>query len=180
MNWRWNARRLFISAFVAVHLTALFVWVLPACPLRHRLSPIARYYTLPLGLWQYWAMFAPDPVRDSVMLEAEAIDSKGLRYNFVFPRIADYTVWEAVPRFRYSKYAANMSADDTELQRKFAARHAIRRLNIPATAFPVDAHLFYQIHPSSSPGEPPTDPMTPPRQHLLSTFHFASMSEVRP
>src|SRR5205823_12097535 len=86
----WTLRRLAISAFLLVHLGAMGVWVLPNCPIQQQLAPWLRYYVLPLGLWQSWAMFAPDPLRDTVTLEAEVIDRNGLRYGFAFPRLGDY------------------------------------------------------------------------------------------
>lgn len=180
MALRWNAWRLAISAYLIFHMTAVVVWVLPGCPVKERLYRTLSYYMMPLGLWQYWAMFAPDPVRDTLTLETEVIDSKGLRYHFMFPRLADYTAWQGIPRFRYSKYTANLAPNDSELLRKFAARHAVRQLGLQADTFPVDAHVFFQVRETSQPGQPLTDPMTPTKPHLLTTFHFDSIAEVRP
>ena len=91
LTWMWTARRLAISAFLIGHMGAVSIWVLPPCPIQRRCAGTLAYYILPLGLWQYWGMFAPDPVRDTLMLEAEAIDVRGIRYNFAFPKLADYS-----------------------------------------------------------------------------------------
>ncbi len=179
MAWRWTARRLLISAFLIVHLGATFVWVLPPCPIKERCFRTASYYILPLGLWQYWTMFAPDPIRDTVMLEAEVIDTQGLRHGYSFPHLADFSTWRGVPRFRHSKYAVNLAIDEFEKAREFAARHVVRQLNLPAEAFPVAVHLYYQVRPAPPPGSP-ADPMTPPRTSTLATFDFSSPSAVRP
>ena len=44
---------------------------------------------LPLGLWQWWAMFAPEPINETFVLDAEVIDAKGMRHIHEFPRIGD-------------------------------------------------------------------------------------------
>jgi hypothetical protein len=91
MDWRLTVRRLLISVFLIVHLSATVLWVLPPCPLKQRTIGLVSYYILPLGLWQYWTMFSPDPVRNTFTLEAEVVDAKGLRAVFAFPKLADYT-----------------------------------------------------------------------------------------
>src|SRR4051812_21147614 len=102
----WVARRLLVSAFLVVHIGTTVVWVLPPCPLRAACFGAACYYMLPLGLWQYWGMFSPDPPQNVSFLEAVVVDSRGLRYNFAFPKQSDYSVWRAIPRFRHPKFAA--------------------------------------------------------------------------
>jgi hypothetical protein len=181
-NRSWTVRRLAISMFLLVHLGANWIWLLPQCPIRQTISPLAAYYIFPLGLWQYWGMFAPDPMRDSVTLEAEVIDCNGLRYGFLFPRMADYNWWQGIPRFRYSKYTANLSNDEFTLPRQYAARHVLRRLNLPAEVFPVSVHLTHQARPTPPPDSPnPTvDPMAPTKPYVIGTYRIDSPSEVRP
>ena len=180
MSWRWTARRLAISAFLVFHLAALSVWVLPACPIKERVAPWFRFYMVPSGLWQSWTMFAPDPLGDSLMLDAEVIDARGLRYVHQFTRVGELSWWRAIPRFRHSKFAANLLIGEFEVMRRVSARHAIRSLGLPDEAFPVDVSLIYQVRAPSPPGQPTTDPMTPTRPRLLETFHFADAGEVRP
>jgi hypothetical protein len=179
MDWRWTVRRLLISAFLVVHLGATLLWVLPDCPIRHRTISTVSYYMMPLGLWQFWTMFSPDPMRDTLTLEAEVVDAKGIRAVFTFPRLADYTAWQGIPRFRHSKYAANLAVGSFEEARKFAARHVVRQLNLPTDAYPVDVELIYQVRPTQPPGEP-ADLMTPTRRTPFATYKFASRTEVRP
>jgi hypothetical protein len=180
MDWRWTARRLLISAFLVVHVGATILWVIPRSHLKDRTIRVVAAYMLPLGLWQYWTMFAPDPVRYTFALEAEVIDAQGLRYGFAFPRLAGYNAVQAIPRFRYSKYAANLADESFNEPRVFAARHVARSLNLAADRFPIDVHLFYQIRDAPPIGGPPSDPMAPTRQSLIATFHFEKISEVRP
>jgi hypothetical protein len=177
----WTARRLAISLFLVFHVGATAVWILPICPIRDRLVPYLKYYMLPTGMWQAWAMFAPDPIHDTVQLEAEVIDCNGLRYGFAFPRMADYTWWQGIPRFRYSKYAANLSFGEMEPTRKFAAHHVLRQLKLPAEVYPVSVHLLYQVRPTPPPGAmAEVDPMEPTRRHVVGTARIETPREVNP
>jgi hypothetical protein len=180
MDWRWTARRLLISLFLLVHIGATTIWVLPDCHLRRAAIGWVDLYVEPLGLWQYWTMFAPDPVRDSLAMEAEIVDARGLRYKFAFPRLRGYTTWEGIPRFRHSKYAANMVVDAFEKPREFAARHAARELNVPAEAFPIAVNLGFEVTITPPVGEPPVSGASPTRYQPIATYNFATLSEVRP
>jgi hypothetical protein len=136
---------------------------------------------LPTGMWQAWSMFAPDPIRDTVFLEAEVIDCNGLRYGFAFPKLADYTWWQGIPRFRHSKYAANLSCDELAVPREYAARHVLRRLKLPAEVYPVSVHLMYRVHPTPPPGGKLTvDPMTPAKPYVIGSIRIESPGEVNP
>jgi hypothetical protein len=174
----WTARRLAVSAFVTVHMGATLVQVMPPCPLKQACHATVMYYIFPLGLWQYWGMFGPDPMKESISLEAEVVDARGLRATFAFPKLADYSVWRGIPRFRYSKYAANLVPPEAQVDRTLAARHAVRRLEVPDEAFPVDVKLILQAVPAPPPGSTP-DPMTPPLQYIVGALHFESPKEVR-
>jgi hypothetical protein len=175
------ARRVLVSAFLVVHISATVLFAMPACPLRVRCYGVIRYYILPMGLWDAWTMFAPNPIMEVFTLEAELIDARGLRYNFAFPRQADYSVWRAAPRFRHSKFAVNISDPDPEVSplRLHAARHVARQLALPAEAFPADVHLLIRAQAMPPPGTVPSGPAQK-RTLPLGTFHFAKLSEVRP
>lgn len=185
-NWSWTLRRPLISAFLLVHLSATMIWVLPQSPIRRRFSPLAGYYMLPLGLWQCWSMFAPDPIRDTIFFEAEVIDCNGVRYRFEFPRMANYTWWQGIGHFRFAKYNANISCEEFDVARKFAARHVLRNLNLPAEVYPVAVHLMYQVRetpplPTDNPDPSPIDEaLKPTRSLVVGTIHVESPSEVRP
>jgi hypothetical protein len=88
-TWIWTARRLLISAFVVFHFGATIIWIMPPCVIRQRTIKTLAYYMMPLGLWQTWAMFAPDPIRETLTLEADVTDARGLRHRFEFPRVGD-------------------------------------------------------------------------------------------
>ncbi|GAC1474593.1 MAG: hypothetical protein NVSMB9_25240 [Isosphaeraceae bacterium] len=176
----WKVRRLAVSAFLVLHLGATLIYVMPPCPVRNHCFEAVCYYILPLGLWQSWAMFAPDPVRDTWTLEADVMDARGMRHTFAFPRLGDYSTWQGIPRFRHSKFAANLSIPDLRLQREFTARHVVRALKLPGEAFPVDVHLLYQVQVTPPPGAPPAETWIAPQPYEIGSFRFASLDQVRP
>ena len=72
-------------------------------------QPFYRYYVLAHGMWQWWAIFAPDPVRNTIVLDAEIVDAKGMRHIFEFPRIAELPWWQKIARYRQPKFTGNMA-----------------------------------------------------------------------
>ena len=88
------------------------VWNVPNSPLRQRLVPAFEPYMLPLGLWQSWWMFAPDPMRVTAVLDAEVIDAHGMRHVYEFPRVAELPWWQKLPRFRHSKFTCNLMFEE--------------------------------------------------------------------
>ena len=132
LAWRRIAGRLAISAFVVFHLTGTVVWNIPISPLRDCLIPAFRPYMLPLGLWQSWQMFAPDPMGDTAVLESEVIDAKGMRHVYEFPRVADLPWWKKMPRFRHPKFTCNLMVDEYATQREFTGRYVLRQTRAPA------------------------------------------------
>lgn len=180
LNWRWTARKLAISAFLIVHLSMVAAINLPASFLRERVFPIVIYYVIPLGLDQAWGMFAPNPVMHAMTLEVLTVDKNGIQRTFAFPKMTDFSILEAMPRVRHSKFASNCGVESRKVFREFAVRHAIRQLKIPADAFPVDADIVYQIRETPPLGGGPRDPMKPPTVQTLQMYRFPSMAEVSP
>ncbi|MGE3817881.1 MAG: hypothetical protein AB7I30_00450 [Isosphaeraceae bacterium] len=179
-RWALALRRGAISAFVVFHLGATVLWILPDCPIRRQTAWLISYYVQPLGMLQYWGMFAPDPVRDTLTLEAEAIDAQGLRHGFVFERVADHSWWEGVPRYRHSKFVANLAIHELEFNRVIAARQVARALALPASAYPLTVSLFHRVVVTPVPGGPPPDPMTPSHTRLMGIYPILDQKEVFP
>jgi hypothetical protein len=178
-RWAWKARKWGLSTFCIAQITATVIWCLPACPVKAAALPWLEFYMMPTGQWQYWGMFAPDPATNSFTLEADVVDSRGLRATFAFPRLADYSLLGGVARFRHSKYAANLNDSFATVERELAARYVVRQLGIPESAFPVDVNLIYQLRVTPPPGGPPADPMAPTRTRAICTIHFTKPWEVR-
>jgi hypothetical protein len=174
-------KRLAISAFVVAHLSMVTLWIVPPCALKSLCLNSMVYYMMPLGQWQYWGMFSPDPVKDTVMLEAVVLDAKGLLHTYSFPTEQDWSVWGASLHYRHSKYAANCSLkEEFKAQREFAARYVTRQLKLPEDAFPVEVQIMYKVKPSPPPGGPLPDPMTPLTHLPIETYRFPTLQETRP
>ena len=175
-------RRSLVSAFVVVHITATLLFVIPTCPLRVNCYKVVSLYILPLGLWQYWGMFSPDPPANILMLDATVTDVRGMRHNFEFPRQADSSIWRAMPRFRHSKFVMNLSDPDPgmELNRRCAARHVVRQLAMPAEAFPVDVQLIFTAIPCPPAGSTLAETPSQKQFFPVGTYRFASRDEVLP
>jgi hypothetical protein len=184
MTWRWIARRWVVSAFVIFHLSALAMWTMPHCAIKARCQAPYYYYVLPLGLWQWWAIFAPDPVRNTLVLNAEVVDAKGMRYIYEFPRIGDLTWWQKFGRYRNPKFTNNMLIGEYKGHRTFTARHAVRELlkqnSLNEESFPLLVSLYIDIKDSPPPGAGASDPMATSRVEVVDRFEFASIKEVRP
>jgi hypothetical protein len=165
---------------VLFHLSALCVWTTPSCYIKDRVQDFYRYYVLPTGMWQWWAIFAPEPVRDTFVLDAEIIDAKGMRHIHEFPRLADLPWWQKIPRYRQPKFAGNMAVPEYLSSRKFVAEYAARQADLEPDAFPVWVSLYYKVKDTPPPGEKAvSDPMAPPRIQMLERFEFASLAEVK-
>ena len=176
----WTLRRLAVSAFVTVHVAALVVWNLPACPIKRAGELAAGCYLMPLGLWQYWGMFAPDPVRETTRLEALVFDRRGILRTYAFPRVDAFSPWEGAWHFRRSKYVANIAIPEMVAQREFAARHAVRSLGLSPGDFPVTVQLLFQAEPPPPLGQSRPDPPAEARAHPVQAYRFPTLQEVLP
>ena len=174
----WTLKKAAISVFVTIHMAATLVWVLPECPIRRATIGAAKYYILPTGLWQNWAMFAPDPIHNTVTLEAEVVDSKGLRHHFEFPFADNPSEFQSILLARHSKFACNIEGSDMEPTRRPTARFAVRRLDLPTTSFPVDAYLVQKIKPPPRLGQAVDDDLVETKQVVLHVARFESAEEV--
>ena len=123
-------------------------------------------------------MFAPNPARDSLQLEAEIIDSKGMRHRHEFTRLADASWYHAFPRYRHFKFAYNIALDEFAASRKFVARHAVRSLNLSEDAFPVQVALSYEVTSAPPDGVAVRDPMAKKPSVMIDTFEFETSKEV--
>lgn len=180
MSSRWIASRLIISGFIVFHLTATIVWVLPPCPVKALWMPRFAFYVIPLGLWQSWSMFAPDPVREVIHLESEVIDRRGMRRVYEFPRVSGLPWWRKLPRFRHPKFAANLLLEEFAVQRELTARHVVRQLGIPPEDFPLRVSLYYHVRDLPLPGAEVADPMVRSRLYSLAAFELEDPQEVWP
>lgn len=173
-------RRLAISAFLIAHLAAVAIWNMPDCAIRSRCLYVCGYYLLPLGLWQSWGMFAPEPARDTAALEAVVVDARGLMHSYAFPTTADLSPWRAALKYRDAKFAANMAPEELRANREMAARHVVRSLGLGAPVFPVVLQLQYQVRAAPAPGGRADEPPAPPTPSIIETYRFATFADAQP
>jgi hypothetical protein len=169
-----------LSLVILAHIVAVGLWNLPDCALRKRLGGWAPFYMMPTGQWQHWGMFAPEPFRETVMLEAQARDARGDYHIHTFPRMADKPFHVAFLGYRHSKFMHNMALEDNVAQREFAARHAVRSWNLPAEAFPVELDLYYKAWRPAALGDPPHEEARAPEIQMLQAYKFPTIEDVQP
>jgi hypothetical protein len=176
------AKRWAISVFLVVHVSAVVLTNVPDCALKRTLAQTwLDAYLLPTGLWQVWAMFAPEPAYNTVTLEAVAKDSRGLVRNYVFPRMMDESAWTGFcGGYRHSKYSHNLGMSDAVANREFAARFVARALKLKPSDFPADIQLVYQIWPTPPLDPKPGETPAPPQTSVIETFHFPNIEETMP
>lgn len=98
-----------LSTFLVVTLAAIVVINLPASPLRHSLLRPAQPYLNALALDQAWALFAPDPRRAVIDLDAIVRYEDGSTADWHFPR--DGALIGTYRDYRWRKWAENAIAD---------------------------------------------------------------------
>lgn len=179
-SWTWTAKRWAISAFLLVHIGAVTIWNLPPCAIRSRGVEWSARYLLPLGLWQHWGMFAPNPATATAVLEAAVVDNQGLLHRFAFPTMHNRSPWQAIWGYRHSKFSANLGGEEFRVLREMAARHVVRTMDLPAEDFPVVVQLFYNVRETPAPGDPPADPAEAPKIAVIDTYRFPNPAEVQP
>ena len=181
MAWTWTARKSAVSAFVLFHLAALGAWNLPASALRERIGTRFDWYMYPTGLWQEWGMFAPEPSRDTLALEALVLDSQGILRSRPFPKVEGRGPLDTYFGFRHSKFSYTVGHKNGAVFREFAARHVARNLGLPASAYPLTVQLVYQaraIPPLENPGDGPE--LGVPRLSVIQTYRFDEPKEALP
>lgn len=177
-----STKRLALSVFLIGHVSAVVLANMPECPLRAKLSHVwVDAYLAPTGLWQYWGMFAPEPCKDTLTLEAVVRDSRGLVRHYAFPRMMDQSAWTGFRGgYRHSKYASNVGATSGKVNREFAARFVVRALKLREEDFPADVQLVYQVWPSIPHDADPDDPPPSPWQSVIETYTFPNLAETMP
>jgi hypothetical protein len=125
-------KRAIISAFIAVHLVALYSWAMPPFTepwnsLRNSINNVFRPYLLFTGIWQGWDMFAPNPLSINTYLVAEVTLKDGSVVIWPFPRMEFLGFFEKYYQERWRKWAAdNVRLDKNSALWPDAARYVAR------------------------------------------------------
>jgi hypothetical protein len=125
-------------------------------------------------------MFAPNPVRDTVALEAVIQTNQGILKTIPFTRTADLPVLDALAKYRHAKYTAMLGADVHSAAREFTARNIARTAGLKPSDFPAKVQLLYRYWPATEPGQGPPDLMAAPKIQVLQTYLFENLQDALP
>lgn len=179
-----------VKVFVPFHILAITVYALPLLPparlkdgkptakwyqVGDRLlyenengtyigknSPLIYPYLMETGFWQYWDMFAPDPVQSDVYGSATVVYKDGRTRNYQYPRMYLESVVDKYLDERYRKffervhdYAGmhSIAGSKPYVAQRFAQRIALLNDDDPANP-PVEVKLFLHSWDIPPPGQP--------------------------
>jgi hypothetical protein len=114
---------------------------------------VVRPYMTGTGLMQGWVMFAPDPYRLDVSVEARITYSDGVVRSWYFPRMAKLSYAARYNKERWRKYVEVMHQDGWSILWRPAARYAART-NDDRAAKPVSVELVRHWRIIPDPGHP--------------------------
>jgi hypothetical protein len=96
--------RLLLSGFIAFHITATLLWLLPPSALRQALFSLPQQYISRVGLWQSWGMFAPEPSNLNLYLTATLSYRDGSQQSWTWPRPEQLDLLTRYQKERYRKF----------------------------------------------------------------------------
>lgn len=120
-----------------------------------RLSPL-RYYMLSTGLWQYWDMFAPDPLSVDGYMSANVRYADGtITTEGNYPRIAAMPIPQKYVSERYRKFLERSASNSTAYMWPILAQ----RIALNATKDPnnpvIEVQLVRHFRAVGPPGQDP-------------------------
>jgi hypothetical protein len=113
-----------VKVFVVFHLVVVTLWTLPSAPDGVRMGTIPptpveafldandrniraglpKFYVGLTGQWQYWDMFAPNPLRFDIFGDALLRFPDGSEAVFPLPRVAHMSILQKIPGESFRKY----------------------------------------------------------------------------
>jgi hypothetical protein len=167
----------YVKLLLAVHIVCITIWAIPKAKddeyNGHTKPPIfdvgdwmrlynSRYLkTFPpvavwlfvTGTWQYWDMFAPNPLGTDSWVDAEIIYKDGSHKFYLYPRMYALSLLEKMPQERFRKYLERAGDPGMPwLWPQFALR--IAYLNDSVKNPPTTVKLFKHTLVISDPGTP--------------------------
>jgi len=162
-----------VKALVAFHLFAIIVWTLPRSPdsiksgrvkasgpdailafndIHFKTSPV-RFYMNPIGLWQYWDMFAPNPSAIDYYGTAVVTYKDGTAAPYPLPRVADANIPQKMLAERFRKYFERVHLESNKhLWLSLAQAVALRSYAKEGNP-PVEVRLSRHFRRVAAPGE---------------------------
>ena len=118
-------KRRLTTLFIAFHLLAIALWVLPfRPPLPQRW--IGPYFSL-MGLSQDWSLFAPDPISANSFVDAQVVLQSGEVRTWSFPRLDVLDLPQRYSKARYRKYTGWLYREQFAYAWPDAARYVARQ-----------------------------------------------------
>lgn len=167
-----------VQAFVYFHLFAIIVWSIPRpreelvtgkeppqgnehlilLNNRYLQEGPVKYYLQCTGLWQYWDMFAPDPLKIDVFMDANVTYSDGTVSTFEYPRMVKMGFGSRYFNERYRKFFERVNGVHLEYLWEPIAFRIAQKMDVRPGNPPVQVELVRHWLPVSAPGEPqPTE-----------------------
>jgi hypothetical protein len=116
---------IWVKIFVPLHMAAVLIWALPHPPeavANGRIKPKGsdwlllqnarqlktlapvQAYLFTTGFWQYWDMFAPNPVQRDMWCDATVVFHDGSEKRFLYPRMYELSIPEKYVKERFRKF----------------------------------------------------------------------------
>lgn len=184
-----------IKAWWLLHVTLITLWCFPHPPPavregRAQGGPLdsllafndnyvrtgpSRWYIEPFGLWQYWDMFAPDPLKRDYYFDAVLQYQDGTVKTVEFPRIFKMPVPEKYRKERFRKYGERVQDSDYQYLwptwAQWMATQATTDRNNPVVALNLQKKVRDILPPS-----PNIDPNQP---YETTMFHPQMVDQAR-
>jgi hypothetical protein len=154
-----DVKRRAISGFILFHIAVIASFSIPSgTEFAGVIGKSLEHYAQRTGLFQNWAMFAPNPKNDNCYVEAEITFRNGQKRLWTFPQMNDLGYLERYSKERYRKFAnERLQLTTNSVLLPDAARY-IARLNADASNPPQSVKLVYHwsvIPPPPLQGETP-------------------------
>ena len=165
--------RAVVTVFVLWHLFALVTWAMAgSSELSRQCMGLVRPYMTLTGLNQGWLMFAPEPYKLDVYVEARIHYADGSVRSWTYPRMETLPYEERYRSERYRKYVEVAHQEGFSYLWRSMATYAARLNNNRAGSAPVSVDLIRHFRTLPSPETTPLEERLPP----MSTYQFYTTS----
>jgi len=98
-----------LNCFIVAHIFAVTVWLLPNNPLKKVCLNLVTPYIAGMGLWQTWAVFAPDPKTWTTYVTARVTFQDGTKREWDFCRLEKLDYLTRLFKDRDRKWAESVN-----------------------------------------------------------------------
>ena len=125
-----RAKLVAISAFLLFHLFAITCWCIPLNSLLiPKCKQLVGPYVIWSGLFQAWDMFAPNPSKLNIYIEAEVTFLNGQKSVWKFPKMHELGYTERYFKERFRKFSTEYLLADTNAGMWPDAARYVARVN---------------------------------------------------